>query len=681
MPRKSRKARSASAQRANKGKLTKLLALTLCASLATVGLKIVTHSSFIKLPTLKEQKAGVEVYDINDKLVTVVQKDGEREPIGLDKISPFMRQAVIGIEDHNFYHHPGIDPLGITRAMYKNAMARQWIEGGSTITQQLMKTMYFGHDDKTARRKILEMFMALDIETCYSKDKILETYLNEVYYGRGAYGIERASQTYFNKPASKLTLAESAFLAALIKAPSDLGQEAHFKRAQTRQKEVLDGMTECGFITKDQASKAKTAKLAFKPGPHALRHPYYINHVVALVKQEIGEDKLFESPLKIYTNLDVAAQRKAEAALSRGVAKAPRGVDQGAVVSIDLNNGAVVALVGGVGPYATSQFNRALNPHTAGSSFKPFVYLAGLINKAIGPESVLNDSPIAIPLSYGRTYTPQNYDGEFKGLMTVRDAISQSRNVCAVQVGQSVGVDRVINTARRAGITTEMEPVPSLALGTCAVSPLELANAYATIARGGEYVQPLFIRHINNKDGKVIKEFKASRSKRLPEEPCLQIADSMEDVVKNGTGRKASLRGVAVAGKTGTADDFKDVWFVGFTPDVVTAVWAGNDDNDAVHGRGITGGTIAAGIWSQYMSGYYKDHSKPLVGLDDPQQRLTSQLPYVAYFPHVFEDTEETASDVVRTVDWVATEATAASKPKHKTSFFRRLGNHIKEWF
>ncbi|MBX9671761.1 MAG: transglycosylase domain-containing protein [Candidatus Obscuribacterales bacterium] len=281
MPRKSRKARSAGAQRADKGKLTKLLAVTLSASLAIVWLKTVTHSSFIKLPTLKEQKAGVEVYDIDDKLVTVVQKDGEREPIGLDKISPFMRQAVIGIEDHNFYHHPGIDPLGITRAMYKNAMARQWIEGGSTITQQLMKTMYFGHDDRTARRKILEIFMALDIETCYSKDKILETYLNEVYYGRGAYGIERASQTYFNKPASKLTLSESAFLAALIKAPSDLGQEAHFKRAQKRQKEVLDGMTECGFITKDQASKAKTAKLAFKPGPHALRHPYNI-HVFAL---------------------------------------------------------------------------------------------------------------------------------------------------------------------------------------------------------------------------------------------------------------------------------------------------------------------------------------------------------------------------------------------------------------
>ncbi|MDZ4836744.1 MAG: PBP1A family penicillin-binding protein [Candidatus Melainabacteria bacterium] len=634
-------------------KMMFVAAIWVAALMGVVTLKIATGTSVVKLPTLAQHKSGVEIFDRYDKLVTVVQKDGDRQPVALSAISPFMRQAVIGIEDHSFYEHAGVDPIGIARAMLRNAQAGHFVQGGSTLTQQLMKTMYFGPDDRTARRKILELFMALDVETCYSKDKILETYLNEVYYGRGAYGIQRAASTYFSKPASKLNLAESAYLAALVKAPSDLGQASALKRASARQRDVLDGMVECGFITRAQAASAKTAKLAFKAGPHSRQHPYYVNHVIALLTEELGKERLFEKPIKVYTNLDLPAQKAAELSLGKGIKGAPRGIDQGAVVSIDLDSGGIIALVGGVGRFERNEFNRAMNPHTAGSAFKPFVYLAGLMSGVIGPDTVLNDAPIAVPLYDGSSYSPNNYDGTFKGLMTVRDAIAMSRNVCAVQVAQSAGVKMVVEVAQKAGISSNMDPTPALALGTCAISPLEMANAYATLARGGEYLEPMFIRHINEKDGSVIKEYKPKSGSRLPAESVYQLVDCMEDVVKVGTGKRASLPGVAVAGKTGTADDSKDVWFVGFTPDVVTAVWAGNDANDAPRAKGITGGTIAAGIWSGYMNGFYKTHPKPSVAFIDPQQPLAHHAPYFAYASQDGMDDIEVDSDYPEQIPYV----------------------------
>lgn len=609
-------------------------AIALASTLLVLGIKDLANISVVKLPSLKEQSAGVEIYDRYDKLVTVVQKDGDRKPVTLDQMSPHIKEAVIGIEDHNFYRHAGIDPIGITRAIYKNAQAHQLVEGGSTITQQLMKTMFFGPDDRTARRKILEAFMALDVETCYSKNKILETYLNQVYFGRGAYGIEQASLVYFNKHASKLTVSESAFLAALIKAPSELGNPNHLKKAKLRQTEVIDGMVECGYLTKEEATKAKADKLQFKPGPYARSHPYYVNHVVAMVREELGDDRLWKKTVKIYTNLDTNAQRAAEQALTAGVGKIRGGVMQGALVSIDVKDGGVIALIGGIGQYSKNQFNRALNPHTAGSAFKPFVYLAALIKGTLNADSVVNDSPIAISTHNGRAYTPQNYDNQFKGLMTVRNAIAQSRNVPAVQVAQQCGVERVIETAHLAGITTPMEPYPSLALGTCAISPIEMATAYGTLARGGEYVEPQFIRHINEENGKLIKEFQQIKETRFKSEPVNQLVDALEDVVREGTGQRAKLKGIAVAGKTGTADESKDVWFVGFTPGVVTAVWAGNDDNDAIHRRGITGGTIAAVIWNKYMSQYYTNHAKPLISFANPSEPLTQEVTLTAYDPY-----------------------------------------------
>ncbi len=660
-----------------------LVALVFAGIAFLLCVKVVTHTSFVKLPTLTQQGTGIQIFDRNDKLVCVVQEHGDRKPVALKNISPFMKQAVIGIEDHNFYHHVGIDPFGVARAVYVNTKAHQMLEGGSTITQQLMKTMYFGHDDRTARRKILEAFMALDVETCYSKDTILETYLNQVYFGRGAYGIERASQAYFNKPASKLTLPESAFLAALIKAPSDLGSPNNLARAKKRQQEVLNGMVECGFIDQKQAQTAGSDKLKFKAGPHKNVYPYYVQNVIALLKREMGDDEIWKQPLKVYTNLDQTAQAAAQRALTQGITKAPAGLNQGALVSIKIDDGSVIALVGGVGPYESHQWDRSINPHTAGSAFKPFVYLAALIKGVIGPSSVVYDEPIVVHNQNGTNYTPQNFDGQFKGVLTVRDAIALSRNVCAVKVGQDTGIENVIDTAHKAGITAQMDPYPSLALGTCAISPLEMANAYATLARGGEYMEPQFIRHINRADGTQIKAFHSTPETRLPSEPVYELVDCMEDVVKKGTGTKAQLRGIAVAGKTGTADQSKDVWFTGFTPDVVTAVWAGNDDNHALHNRGITGGTIAAGIWSNYMNGYYSSHPKPTVAFVDPQYPLTRDVPYFAFVPQAVGETvqefgnavESISEPIVHGVEKVEKETT------HKVGFFKRMAAKFKHWF
>lgn len=600
------------------------LSLTVAAAFAV---KSIVSYPFISLPSLNAQKGNVQIFDRYDHLVCTVHEEKNVEPVPLDRISVNMREAVIAAEDKSFYQHFGIDPAGIGRAMVKNFEAGRVVEGGSTITQQLVKTLYLDPEDRTLWRKAEEACMSLLINASHSKNKVLETYLNQIYFGKGAYGIERASLAYFNKHASQLTLGESAYLAGLIKAPSELSQKANRKEAIVRQHQVLDAMVECKLVSKQSASKAEAQALRFADGDYPLKYPFYVNHVLALAKEQIG-DKLWSKPLSIYTNLDPAAQQAAERTLQRGVMHAPRGINQGALVSISVDDGGVLAMVGGVGGYGKVSWNRALNPHTAGSAFKPFVYLSALINGAIQPESMVDDTPLSLQMPDGSIYSPRNFDDGYMGTITVRDALAKSRNVCAVAVGQRAGMNNVVLTAQAAGITTKMDPYPSLALGTCAVSPLEMANAYATIARSGVYVQPSFIRRITSKDSSINKVFEQPRQQKLPVENCRQMVDALMDVVSRGTGTRAYLPGVPVAGKTGTADKAKDIWFVGFTPDVVTATWAGNDDNRPVAGNHVTGGGVMAGIWHDYMQGYLAKHPAETLAFAGPEHPLTRQAPF-----------------------------------------------------
>lgn len=600
------------------------LSLTVAAAFAV---KSIVSYPFISLPSLNAQKGNVQIFDRYDHLVCTVHEEKNVEPVPLDRISVNMREAVIAAEDKSFYQHFGIDPAGIGRAMVKNFEAGRVVEGGSTITQQLVKTLYLDPEDRTLWRKAEEACMSLLINASHSKNKVLETYLNQIYFGKGAYGIERASLAYFNKHASQLTLGESAYLAGLIKAPSELSQKANRKEAIVRQHQVLDAMVECKLVSKQSASKAEAQALRFADGDYPLKYPFYVNHVLSLAKEQIG-DNLWSKPLSIYTNLDPAAQQAAERTLQRGVMHAPRGINQGALVSISVDDGGVLAMVGGVGGYGKVSWNRALNPHTAGSAFKPFVYLSALINGAIQPESMVDDSPLSLQMPDGSIYSPRNFDDGYMGTITVRDALAKSRNVCAVAVGQRAGMNNVVLTAQAAGITTKMDPYPSLALGTCAVSPLEMANAYATIARSGVYVQPSFIRRITSKDSSINKVFEQPRQQKLPVENCRQMVDALMDVVSRGTGTRAYLPGVPVAGKTGTADKAKDIWFVGFTPDMVTATWAGNDDNRPVAGNHVTGGGVMAGIWHDYMQGYLAKHPAETLAFAGPEHPLTRQAPF-----------------------------------------------------
>lgn len=568
-----------------------------------------------KLPdvTLLEHYSPIEavkIYDRYNHLTAVVAGAEDRQAIPLTEVSPNMRRAMLGAEDHDFYKHGGINPSSIVRAFMVNIAAGHIVEGGSTITQQLVKNLFFPGEERTFNRKIKEFFLANEVSRRYPKDKILEMYLNQIYFGNQAYGIERASQRYFSKPASKLTLAESAFIAGLVKAPSYLSNPANRKDAIARQHEVLDKLAEYKLASLPEVNAAKSQRLNFRKfvSPYQ-KYPFYISYVTDLLRQKYGDQEM-QKGMKVYTYLDPAAQEAAEAAMTDGIKHAPAGVTQGALVSMKVDDAGVLALVGGVGKFEQHQWNRAVTPHTMGSCFKPFVYLTGFM-KGLTPDSIVLDEPFTVP-SGGHAYSPRNFDNTFKGPMPIRTALALSRNVCAIRVAVFDGINSVINTARLAGITTRLDPYIPVALGAGAASPLEMAGAYGTFARGGVQMTPQIFRHIDSNDDKVIATFDATPHKVFDSNAVAELVDAMQTVVKSGTGTNAQLPGRPVAGKTGTSDAARDVWFCGFTPDLVTTVWGGNDHNQAIPGSHVTGGVVMAGMWKKYMTAYYDKRPTPI---------------------------------------------------------------------
>lgn len=595
--------------------------------------------AFSTLPTVYEVGNGVALFDRFNHHITTVYADRDSIPIPLAKMSSHIRHAAIAAEDHRFYEHHGVDPWGVTRAILTNVKAGHMRQGGSTITQQLVRNLYLDPQDRSAKRKIMEALLSVDVELNNSKNRILETYLNDIYFGRGVYGIERAAGTYFNKHAGALDIGESAFLAGLIRAPSKMSDPKYIDDALDRQHQVLDAMAEEGFISQEQADSVKAKKLVFRKGAApAQPYPYYANYVVQLLKNQFSETQLWGSGLRVYTNLDPEAQNAAEKELNKGIETAPNGISQGALVTINVKDGGVLALVGGVGDYRSHQFNRATNPHTAGSSFKPFVYLTGIMDDALKPDTVLDDLPLTINVGFGQRYSPKNFDGRYLGKITVRTALMLSRNLCSIRIAQAVGPDKIVATAKAAGITSPLNNDLPLALGASAVSPLELANAYATLARKGVFMQWQMIRQIDDNQGHKLQEIVPQPKSVFPSEPVLQLVDILQDVVNKGTGTLAKLPNIAVAGKTGTADKARDIWFVGFTPDTVTAVWGGNDDYSEVRGN-VTGGTVMAKIWHDYMTDFYKTHEPPAVAFDAPSVPFAKKISRVN--PSVLKQIED----------------------------------------
>lgn len=552
--------------------------------------------------------SSIEIYDYRDNFAGFLQGAEDRQVVPLSEVSQHLKRAVLAIEDKNFYEHFGIDVLAIVRAFFVNIQAGKIIEGGSTITQQLVKNLIIPQKERgrTFKRKFKETLLALELERKLNKDKIFELYLNQVYWGNRAYGAQRASQRYFNKNASELTLAESAYLAGLLKAPSALGKD--FKTAKKRQKLVLNNMLTFGYITKKQYDEAMKEKLNFSSSPGQFElYPYYFSYVLEELKKRFDLEKLKEKGYKVYTGLDPVAQEKAEKILNEEIKSAPYGVNQYALCAIDIKTSQIRALVGGVGDYWTHQWNRATNPHTIGSAFKPFVYLAAFEEGIIDPNTKIKDSKVEIPDGEDMVWIPKNYDGKFWGRSTIREVLTFSRNLPAVKVAREVGIEKVIETAKACGIETTLGPNLSLALGSDAITPVEAAVSYATFARGGIYMKPILIRRIEDPKKRVIEENLPVPRRAVSKYATTTLVDILQDVVKRGTGTLARLDDRPVAGKTGTSDKSRDVWFIGFTPDLSVAMWGGNDYNKEIRGRGVTGGAIVARVWKKFVTAYYED--------------------------------------------------------------------------
>lgn len=573
--------------------------------------------------------ASIQLYDLNDKLICTYPSKKKRKPVTLASVSPYVIDAVLAAEDHSFYEHKGVSLVGIMRAAMANISAGRAVQGGSTLTQQLVKNLFFQEENRDIPLKVAEGIVASEMEKRYSKEKILEIYLNQIYFGNGAYGIEQAGKIYFDKSADQLDAAESAFLAGIIKSPSYLGDRKHRQKALSRQKTVIEKMLEYKLISALEANSAINEPLRFRESGAGARshkslrgdnkdekenqfvppYPYFCQYIVESISDDYNYTH--NKGLKVYTTLDTTAQQSAEAVMKDAARRLPHGLDQAALVSLRLSDGAVLAMVGGLGDYLKHQWNSAVHPHTMGSSFKPFVYLAAFEHGVISPSSQLYDSPLSV-LDEGNTvWQPQNFDHRFLGYMTAEDALAHSRNVCTVRVAQQIGIRTVIDTARRAGIKEELAPTLALSLGSSAASPLTMAAAYSTIARGGQYISPWFIRRIEDDRGRVLEKYEPLSSRTLDLDASKQIIDILRKVVESGTGTRAKLGSIPVAGKTGTADDSRDLWFVGFTPDMVAAVWAGNSQHKAVGGKHTTGGRVVAPIWRSFARAYYNKHPKP----------------------------------------------------------------------
>ena len=510
--------------------------------------------------------------------------------ISLRDLPAYLPKAFIAIEDRRFYHHWGIDPVGVTRAFVRNMSGRGPMQGGSTLTQQLAKNLFLTQE-RTMARKVQEAILAFWLERKFSKEQILELYLNRVYFGSGAYGVEAAARKYFGHGARETTLPEAAMLAGLMKAPTKLAPNRHPAAAVDRASQVITAMAQEGMITDHMAALA-IMQPATVSRETAGSINYAADYVMDVLDETVGA---IDEDIVVTTTLSADKQAAAEKALTEELDKSGKryGVAQGALVSMD-PNGQIKALVGGRN-YAESQFNRAVSARRQpGSSFKPFVYLTAL-ERGLTPETIRDDAPINI-----RGWQPENASQDYQGPVTLTRALAMSLNTVAVRLGLEVGPKAVAATAHRLGIASDLQPNASIALGTSEVTPLELVSAYTPFANGGIRVQPHIITRVRTADGKLLYQRKGASFGRVIEFGHVGMMNAMlQETLIIGTGKHAELPGWQAAGKTGTSQDYRDAWFVGYTSQLVTGVWLGNDDNSPT--RKTSGGNLPVNIWSKYM--------------------------------------------------------------------------------
>ncbi|MBZ6077153.1 transglycosylase domain-containing protein [Microvirga puerhi] len=534
------------------------------------------------------------------------------QTVTLKELPPYLPKAFVAIEDRRFYDHFGVDPIGIARALFRNVAHRGGLQGGSTLTQQLAKNLFLTQE-RTASRKIQEAILSLWLERNYTKDQILELYLNRVYFGAGAYGVEAAAQRYYGKSARNVSLSEAAVLAGLVQAPSRLAPNRNPEAAQARAELVIAAMNELGFITPGMTKTALGAPAQPVRQKGAGSMNYAADYVMDVLDDFVGT---IESDIVVSTTIDPSLQSAAERALVDELdSKGQKfNVSQGAFVALQ-PEGAVKALVGGRN-YETSQFNRATAARRQpGSSFKPFIYLTA-VEQGRTPNDVRDDSPV----NY-KGWTPENYDRKFRGPVTLRDALALSLNTIAVKLNLEVGPKAVVQTAQRLGITSPLQANPSLALGTSEVTPLELVSAYAAFANGGNGVIPYVITQVKTTDGKVVYRRPAGGGLGRVVDPgaVAMMNEMMHNTFVIGTAKRAQIPGWVMAGKTGTTNDYKDAWFVGFTGSLVAGVWLGNDDGALT--KRVTGGNLPTEVWHNFMKVALKDQKPvPLPGSEYFQQ-------------------------------------------------------------
>ncbi|WP_336056080.1 transglycosylase domain-containing protein [Nitratireductor sp. CH_MIT9313-5] len=532
------------------------------------------------------------------------------EAVGLHEMSPHIPQAVIAIEDRRFYSHFGVDPIGLARAMAENLMAGRISQGGSTLTQQLAKNLFL-KPDRTIERKVQEVLLAVWLERKHTKAQILEMYLNRVYFGSGAYGVEAASRRYFNKPASQVTLSEAALLAGLLKAPSRLSPARDPQAAEARAQVVLAAMRDQGMIGDSELAAAMSAPATRAAAYWTGSEHYVADKVMEDLPGIIGDVK---EDVIVETTVDLTLQKFAEDSIRNLIREQGEAhqVSQGALVSIDAS-GAVRAMVGGY-DYANSQFDRASEAkRQPGSAFKPFVYMAAVEN-GLTPFSVRNDAPVR----FGK-WQPKNYKDKYYGPITISEALARSLNSVAAQLAMEVGPAAVVEVAHRLGIESELNANASIALGTSEVTPLELTAAYVPLANGGYRPEVHFIQRVITEDGEVLYDRQLKPLPRVASDEVVGMMNHMmADTVKYGSARKADF-GWPAAGKTGTTQESRDAWFVGYTANLVTGVWFGNDSNAPTK---ASGSSLPVEAWRAFME---KAHQGipvfPLPGEWDPNSR------------------------------------------------------------
>jgi penicillin-binding protein 1A len=612
-------------------KLLIFFVIGLCAALAACGLA--TYAYFSQnIPSVESLR------DYAPPTITRVFAEGgevigefsveRRDVVPLSRMPDQMIKAFVAGEDSRFFQHGGVDYLATIRALVRNLVSGEIHQGGSTITQQVIKSLLLT-PERSYVRKIKEAILAFKIERYLTKEEILFLYLNQIYLGSGSYGVAAASENYFGKPVGQLNLAEAALLAGLVQAPSKYSPVNHLDQARKRQAYVLNRMAEEGMISQSDCTKALEFPLRIlSKSPAQLdQAPYFVEHIRRYVEEKYGKEALYKNGLQIYTTLDLEMQKGAQESLEAGTrevekrhARLKSGSVEGALICFDLETGYVRSMVGGR-DFKKSQFNRATQARRqTGSAFKPIVY-ASALDHGYTPASIIVDAPIVFEWA-GKEWRPKNYEDKFYGPMTFRNALTHSVNVVTVKIARQIGIEQIKDYAQRLGVTAPLQNDLSMSLGSSSISLYELTRAYAVFGNQGLAFKPIFIKKITDRKGNVLEEnlppaheADSEREQIVSPQTAYLMTSLLQSVVQHGTGLKARELGRPVAGKTGTTDEYLDAWFIGYTPQLVAGVWVGIDDEQTL-GDKETGAQAALPIWVSFMSAAMKN--RPIADFQVP---------------------------------------------------------------